>query len=118
MTRRLRRLGLIGLITTLLASVGVAVAGQPAAAVGPYTAYLMAHFTGESATGEQIYFATSTDGLRWTDLNGSAPVLTSTVGERGVRDPSIVRSPAGDRFYLFAHGRGQHRRGAVEVRPP
>jgi hypothetical protein len=86
----------------VLSTLGVAVVAQQASAVGPFTAYLMAHFTGESATGEQIYFATSTDGLRWTDLNGSAPVLTSNVGERGVRDPSIVRSPAGDRFYMFA----------------
>ena len=118
MTRRLRRLGLIGLITTLLASVGVAVAGQPAAAVGPYTAYLMAHFTGESATGEKIYFATSTDGSRWTDLNGSAPVLTSTVGEQVEPVPCRRAHDAGVTHTPLAHGRGQHRRGAVEVRPP
>ena len=41
----------------------------------PYDAYLMAHFTGESSNyGEQIYFAISTDGLYWTDLNNSQPV--------------------------------------------
>uniref|UniRef100_UPI00366F737D glycoside hydrolase family 43 protein n=1 Tax=Plantactinospora solaniradicis TaxID=1723736 RepID=UPI00366F737D len=79
-----------------------AISVAPAAAADPTTAYLMAHFTGESANGEQIYFATSTDGLRWTDLNNSQPALTSTVGERGVRDPSIVRSPNGDRFWLIA----------------
>jgi hypothetical protein len=62
----------------------------------------MAHFTGESATGEQVYLAHSTDGLRWRDLNNGGPVLLSTVGTRGVRDPAIVRSPAGDRYWIIA----------------
>ncbi|MCZ7422777.1 glycoside hydrolase family 43 protein [Verrucosispora sp. WMMA2121] len=73
-----------------------------AAALDPFTGYLMAHFTGESATGEQVYFAHSRDGLTWRDLNNGAPVLLSTVGTRGVRDPSIVRSPAGDRYWIVA----------------
>lgn len=64
--------------------------------------YLMAHFTGEHATGEQVYLAVSTDGLHWSDLNGSRPVLVSTVGEQGVRDPSLVRSPDGDRYWILA----------------
>ncbi|GIJ32712.1 glycoside hydrolase family 43 protein [Verrucosispora sp. WMMD703] len=73
-----------------------------AAALDPFAGYLMAHFTGESATGEQVYFAHSRDGLNWRDLNNGAPVLLSTVGTRGVRDPSIVRSPAGDRYWIVA----------------
>ncbi|MEG3636431.1 glycoside hydrolase family 43 protein [Micromonospora palythoicola] len=73
-----------------------------AAALDPFTGYLMAHFTGESATGEQVYFAHSRDGLTWRDLNNGAPVLLSTIGTRGVRDPSIVRSPAGDRYWIVA----------------
>ncbi|BBH69210.1 hypothetical protein ACTI_58950 [Actinoplanes sp. OR16] len=92
------RWALIPLISALL----LTLLARPAAAADPFTAYLMAHFTGESATGEQIYFATSTDGLHWTDLNGSQPVLMSAVGEKGVRDPSLVRSPAGDKFWLLA----------------
>ncbi|GAA3682007.1 hypothetical protein GCM10022267_80910 [Lentzea roselyniae] len=75
---------------------------MPAAAADPFTGYLMAHFTGESATGEQIYLAHSKDGLRWNDLNNGSPVLVSTVGTRGVRDPAIVRSPAGDRYWIIA----------------
>ncbi|NLY43957.1 MAG: family 43 glycosylhydrolase [Clostridiaceae bacterium] len=67
-----------------------------------FKGYLMAHFTGESATGEQIYFATSRDGLHWQDLNDSEPVLVSDVGEKGVRDPSIIRSAEGDKFYMLA----------------
>ncbi len=64
--------------------------------------YLLVHFTGDAGDGEQIHFSTSEDGYRWTDLNGSQPVLRSTLGERGVRDPAIVRTPDGKRFYLLA----------------
>ncbi|MBD8531036.1 MULTISPECIES: glycoside hydrolase family 43 protein [unclassified Massilia] len=72
------------------------------AAPAPEAAYLLVHFTGEAADGEQIYFSASQDGLRFTDLNGSRPVLTSNVGERGVRDPALIRSAGGDKFYLLA----------------
>jgi hypothetical protein len=61
--------------------------------------------TGEgSANGEQIYFALSqgNDPTHWRQLNGGQPVLTSTVGTRGARDPFIIRSPQGDRFYQIA----------------
>jgi len=64
--------------------------------------YLLVHFTSETVDGEQLYFATSQDGYRWTDLNGSKPVLRSTLGDGGVRDPAIVRSPNGDRFWILA----------------
>ena len=30
------------------------------------------------------------------------PVITSTLGEKGLRDPFIIRSPEGDKFYLIA----------------
>lgn len=73
-----------------------------ASAADPFTGYLMAHFTGESATGEQIYLAHSKDGLHWNDLNNGAPALVSTVGTKGVRDPAIVRSPNGDRYWIIA----------------
>ncbi|HEY8932924.1 MAG TPA: glycoside hydrolase family 43 protein, partial [Rariglobus sp.] len=66
------------------------------------SAYLMVHFTGESPRGEQIYFSVSEDGLHWTELNNSEPVLVSTIGEKGVRDPSLIRSPDGKKFYLLA----------------
>jgi len=64
--------------------------------------YLLAHFTSETTDGEQIYFATSQDGYCWSDLNGAKPVLRSTLGEQGVRDPAIVRSPQGDKFWILA----------------
>ena len=84
-----------------------------------YEAYLFGHFIGEGtgttvngqkiATGEQIFFALADvgQGLHFKDMNGSTssnlkPVLTSDVGECGVRDPFMCRSPEGDTFYLIA----------------
>ena len=85
-----------------------------------FEAYLFGHFIGESygtgqgtanakATGEQIFFALADvgQGLHFKDMNKSTmsslkPVLTSNVGELGVRDPYICRSPEGDTFYLIA----------------
>ncbi|WP_446219409.1 family 43 glycosylhydrolase [Micromonospora sp. IBHARD004] len=71
----------------------------------PLEGYGFAYFTGEgSADGEQIYFAASrgNDPLKYDELNGGRPVLTSTEGDEGVRDPFIIRSPEGDKFYLIA----------------
>ncbi|WP_243076301.1 glycoside hydrolase family 43 protein [Microbacterium sp. SS28] len=69
-----------------------------------HAGYLYVHFKRETENGEQIYFALSDgdDPLHFEDLNDGRPVLYSTRGERGVRDPHIVRSPKGDRFYLVA----------------
>jgi hypothetical protein len=53
------------------------------------------------AQDEQIYFAVSQDGFRWEALNGSKPVVTSTVGEKGARDPFLLRAQNG-KFYLLA----------------
>ncbi|WP_353882812.1 immunoglobulin-like domain-containing protein [Paenibacillus amylolyticus] len=70
-----------------------------------YAGYFFTYFTGEgTATGEQVYFALSNgnDPLNWRELNNGKPVLTSTLGEKGVRDPFIIRSPEGDKFYMIA----------------
>ncbi|MBB3113744.1 hypothetical protein FHS18_005857 [Paenibacillus phyllosphaerae] len=67
-----------------------------------YEGYLLAHFIGEQPDGEQVYFAYSEDGLHWKDLNAGLPVLRSELGEQGVRDPFLVRSPKEGKFYLIA----------------
>jgi beta-xylosidase len=74
----------------------------PAAA--PYAGYAFSYFTGNSIAGEKIYFAASrgNNALRWDQLNDGQPVLESTMGEMGLRDPFLIRSPEGDRFYLVA----------------
>ena len=90
-----------------------------------FKAYLFGHFVGESygknnsvATGEQIFFALADvgQGLHFKDMNKSTmsnlkPVLSSKVGEKGVRDPYICRSPEGDTFYLIATDLSVYTRG-------
>jgi sucrose-6-phosphate hydrolase SacC (GH32 family) len=38
----------------------------------------------------------------WTRVGNGGPVLTSNVGTRGVRDPSIIRSQDGRKFWIIA----------------
>ncbi|MBE5950113.1 MAG: 1,4-beta-xylanase [Lachnospiraceae bacterium] len=64
--------------------------------------YLFVHFIGESEHGEQVYFSLSEDGLHWNDLNNGQPVLVSDLGEKGVRDPFLVRDEKNGCFYLIA----------------
>lgn len=70
-----------------------------------YGAYLYCYFqdniTGAGQT-QQIFFAVSTDGLHWKSLNGDKPVLISILGTKGVRDPFLLRSNEGDKFYILA----------------
>ncbi|CAI4212378.1 unnamed protein product [Parascedosporium putredinis] len=70
-----------------------------------YSDYLFVYFTGEGkADGEQIYMSVSNNNNpgSWTQLNGGQKVLTSTVGTAGVRDPSIIRSTDGKKFWIVA----------------
>ncbi|NEC88046.1 glycoside hydrolase family 43 protein [Streptomyces sp. SID12501] len=96
----LSRLAAIVVAVGLLLTSQTLVTPQRAAAADP--GYLMAHFIGEGATGQQIYFSHSADGLNWSDLNGGGMTLRSTVGTKGVRDPSLVRSPDGDKYWIIA----------------
>ena len=65
--------------------------------------YLFATFKGEqSPMTEQVYFVVSRDGRQWTSLNGGEPVLVSKLGERGVRDPFLLRAHDGKKFFLIA----------------
>lgn len=65
--------------------------------------FLFITFKGEAdPLSEQIYFALSKDGRTWKALNGSNPVLISDLGEKGVRDPYLLRSHDGARFYILA----------------
>lgn len=82
----------------------------PAARAGeppqpPYAGYAFTYFTGEGfPDGEAVYFALSrgNDPLHWDEINDGRPTLTSHLGEMGVRDPFIIRSPDGSRFFLLA----------------
>ncbi|MCM1045827.1 MAG: glycoside hydrolase family 43 protein [Candidatus Gastranaerophilales bacterium] len=76
-----------------------------------FTGYLFVYFTCDQDDGEQIYFALSRDGLHWKDLNQGRPVLVSGIGEKGARDPFLIRVPEkmvesgvshGQKYYLIA----------------
>lgn len=84
---------------------GFTVSVQPMpSAQGEDEAYVWAFFTGEGVGGEKISLAASrgNDALSWNTLNGGEPLISSELGEEGLRDPFILRSPDGDTFYLIA----------------
>ncbi len=83
----------------------IVVTVKPAPAALDFEAYAFAYFAGESTDdGEKIYIASSKgdDPLDYDELNGGKPVLSSQFGTKGLRDPFIIRSHEGDRFYLLA----------------
>lgn len=67
-------------------------------------AYLFVHFKDgtDTADNEQIYFSVSKDGMNWEKVNSGLPVIKSTLGTGGLRDPHIVRSPEGDKYFMIA----------------
>jgi hypothetical protein len=66
-----------------------------------YEGYAFIYFTGSN---EQIYIAASdgNDALSFTELNGGQPILQSTEGDRGLRDPFVMRSKEDDKFFILA----------------
>lgn len=69
-----------------------------------FEGYAFTYFTGNSLDGEKIYIAASNgnNALDWEELNGGQPILTSTMGTKGLRDPFVMRSVEGDKFFLLA----------------
>ena len=67
-------------------------------------AYIWAFFTGEGDGGERISLAASkgNNALDWYTLNNGKPLFTSQFGEKGLRDPFIMRSHDGSKFYIIA----------------
>lgn len=67
-------------------------------------AFLFVHFTDKphnTNLSEQIYFSVSLDGLTWKTLNNKQPVIISEVGEKGIRDPFIIRAKDDSKFYMI-----------------
>lgn len=65
--------------------------------------YLFVTFRGEQTPmSEQVHFALSKDGREWAALHDGAPALVSTIGEKGARDPYIIRSADGKKFHIIA----------------
>ncbi|WP_230482263.1 family 43 glycosylhydrolase [Sphingomonas sp. Leaf21] len=83
--------------------IDVIVKAAPPAAHPP-SAYMFVYFTGNTIDGEKLRFAVSegNNALQWKSLNDARPILESHEGTRGLRDPFIMRSAEGDRFFLLA----------------
>ena len=65
--------------------------------------YLFVTFKGETTPlTEQVYFGLSRDGKRWEALNAGRPVLVTEVGEKGARDPFVLRAHGGGKAFLIA----------------
>lgn len=81
-----------------------AVAPRNAAGTPETTDYLFAYFpyTKTGGRDERIYFGISEDGLNFTALNNEQFILESRLGTHGLRDPFIIRSHEGDKFFLIA----------------
>jgi beta-xylosidase len=77
---------------------------RQAAKLDAFEGYAFAYFTGNTLAGEKIYLAASegNNALNWRELNNGQPILASTEGTKGLRDPFVIRSPEGDRFFLLA----------------
>lgn len=66
-------------------------------------AYLFVHFRERSTPdGEQVYFGISRDGFNWEKVNDGHPVLWSYLGEKGVRDCTIIRCAADGKYRILA----------------
>ena len=88
----------IATFVIITAAVAAPSASQPAKG-----GFLFTTFKGEATPQtEQIYFGISQDGLHWDSLNNANPVLVSDIGEKGVRDPYLLRSHDGKKFFLIA----------------
>lgn len=67
------------------------------------SSYLFAHFTdGKEGDREHVWFSVSRDGLNWTDLGSDEPLLSSSVGTTGVRDPFILYDENRKKYVIIA----------------
>ncbi len=73
--------------------------------VGETVGYFYVYFRGFVNGSDEhlsIHIAGSEDGYNWFDLNENKPILESQMGTYELRDPYLLRSIEGDRFYLIA----------------
>ncbi|WP_200925640.1 glycoside hydrolase family 43 protein [Sphingomonas sp. Leaf22] len=92
------------LLAAAVALSGATSAAEPVAPAPAGAAYLFVYFTENTIDGEKLRFAISdgNNALQWKTLNDGRPMLQSNEGTRGLRDPFIMRSAEGDRFFLLA----------------
>jgi beta-xylosidase len=79
----------------------VTVIAAPSGLDTDYSAgYLWTHFAAQGGY-EKIFYGYSEDGLHWDKLNDNQPILANLAGDLGVRDPHLVRSPEGDKYWII-----------------
>jgi hypothetical protein len=85
-------------LSVCLALLTACTAGPKIPTEADMAAYLMVYHKDET---HGLYMAVSPDGYRFTDVNGGNPVMAgdTIAGQRGIRDPHIMRGPDGA-FYL------------------
>lgn len=66
------------------------------------SAYLFPHFTETNEDKESVWFAISRDGLNWTDLGSDEPLLYSSVGTTGIRDPFVLYDEKRKKYVIIA----------------
>jgi hypothetical protein len=68
----------------------------------PDAGYAAAYFKADND--EKIYQAATTgnDFFTFSPVNGGNPVITSTADTTGLRDPYVIRSAEGDKYYMIA----------------
>ena len=68
----------------------------------PDAGYAAAYFKADND--EKIYQAATSgnDFFTFSPVNGGAPVITSTADTTGLRDPYVIRSAEGDKYYMIA----------------
>ncbi len=65
--------------------------------------YLFVHFRErKTPDGEQVYFGISQGGFHWEMVNEGRPVLWSHLGQRGVRDCTIIRCHTDGKYRILA----------------
>ncbi|WP_188043643.1 immunoglobulin-like domain-containing protein [Changpingibacter yushuensis] len=70
----------------------------------PDTGYAAATFESDGSTGERIWMASTTENNFFTFVtrNNGQPAITSTTDTGGLRDPYILKSHDGDKYYMIA----------------
>ncbi|KAF2847769.1 glycoside hydrolase family 43 protein [Plenodomus tracheiphilus IPT5] len=91
-------------LTSIFSLLTLGAVSSVSAQAAAYEGYVFAYFTNNTRAGEKIYLAASNgnNALNWTELNNGQPILTSTKGTTGLRDPFLMRSHEGDKFFLIA----------------
>jgi hypothetical protein len=84
-----------------LAQAGVDPRGSSYPTAAEYEGYAFLYFKNND---ERLYLAISNDNniLSFSEVNNGNPILTSTQGTKGLRDPYLIRSKEGDKFFILA----------------